>query len=75
MAVQLKRKPFTLEQYHQMIQTGVLVEGDRVELINGEILEMAAIGSKHSSQVNRLNRIFSKRLTTLEMSTPQSPAL
>lgn len=64
MAVELKRKPFTLEQYHQMIRTGLLVEGDRVELINGEILEMAAIGSKHSSQVNRLNRIFAKRLIT-----------
>jgi len=63
-AVELKRKPFTLGQYHQMIETGVLAEGDRVELINGEILEMAAIGSKHSSQVNRLNRVFSKRLIT-----------
>lgn len=64
MAVELKRKPFTLGQYHQMIETGVLAEGDRVELIDGEILEMAAIGSKHSSQVNRLNRLFSKRLIT-----------
>jgi len=63
-AVELKRKPFTLGQYHQMIEAGVLAEGDRVELINGEILETAAIGSKHSTQVNRLNRIFSKRLVT-----------
>lgn len=58
----LKRVSFTLEQYHQMIRAGVLVEGERVELIDGEIVAMAAIGSKHSAQVNRLNRVFSKRL-------------
>jgi Uma2 family endonuclease len=59
MVLQVKRRQFTLEQYHQMIEAGVLAEGGRVELIDGEILEMAAIGSRHSAQVNRLNRLFS----------------
>jgi Uma2 family endonuclease len=59
MVLQVKRRPFTIEQYHQMIEAGVLAEGGRVELIDGEILEMAAIGSRHSAQVNRLNRLFS----------------
>jgi Uma2 family endonuclease len=59
MALQLKRKQFDLTQYHQMIATGLLREGDRLELIEGEILEMAAIGSRHSAQVNRLNRLLS----------------
>jgi Uma2 family endonuclease len=62
MTLQLKRRQFTLSQYHQMIATGVLPEGDRVELIDGEILEMAAIGRKHSAQVNRLNRLFAQQL-------------
>jgi Uma2 family endonuclease len=61
MTLELKRRQFTVAQYRQMIATGVLREGDRVELIEGEILEMAAIGSKHAAQVRRLNRLFSRR--------------
>jgi Uma2 family endonuclease len=59
MVLELKRKQFDVTQYHQMIATGLLCEGDRLELIEGEILEMAAIGSRHSAQVNRLNRLLS----------------
>jgi Uma2 family endonuclease len=59
MTIVLNRRQFTLAEYHQMIATGVLPAGDRVELIDGDVLEMAAIGSKHAAQVNRLNRIFS----------------
>jgi Uma2 family endonuclease len=61
MTLELKRRQFTIAQYHQMIETGVLHEGDRVELIEGEILEMAAMGSKHAAQVRRLNHLFSRR--------------
>ncbi len=62
MTLQLQRRQFTLAQYHQMIATGVVPEGDRVELIDGEILEMAAIGRKHAAQVNRLTRLFARCL-------------
>jgi hypothetical protein len=41
MTQKLRRRPFNLGQYHHMIATGVLLEGDRVELIAGEILAMA----------------------------------
>jgi Uma2 family endonuclease len=73
MTLQLKRRQFTLEQYHQMIAMGVLPEGDRVELIDGEILEMAAIGSKHSAQVNRLNRLLSQELDDDVLVSIQNP--
>jgi hypothetical protein len=67
MVLELKRKQFDVTQYHQMIATGLLCEGDRLELIEGEILEMAAIGSRHSAQVNclkvlrQLHRVSSSR--------------
>jgi Uma2 family endonuclease len=60
MTAELLRRLFTVDHYHRMIEAGILAEGDRVELIRGEIIEMAAIGAKHAACVNRLNRLFSK---------------
>lgn len=58
MAVELKRYRFTRADYHRMAQTGILRPDARVELIDGVIVEMSAIGSRHMAAVNRLNRLF-----------------
>lgn len=50
---------FTVEEYHQMAMAGVLAPDSRTELIEGEVVEMAPIGSRHASVVKRLNRFFS----------------
>jgi Uma2 family endonuclease len=55
MAVPLVRKRFTTHDYHLMAEAGILGEDDRYELIDGEIVEMAAIGAKHANYINRLN--------------------
>ena len=39
MAVTLRRRRFTLDEYHRMGKAGILGEDDRVELIEGEIIE------------------------------------
>ena len=49
MAVMRKRRRFTLEEYHRMGEAGVLDEDERVELIEGEIVEMTPIGRLHAS--------------------------
>jgi Uma2 family endonuclease len=49
---------FTVDDYHRMGEAGILHEDDRVELIEGELVEMAAIGTKHFSCVNRLTRLL-----------------
>ena len=36
--------PFSIAEYHRMIETGIFTEDDRVELIDGEIVQMATIG-------------------------------
>ncbi|HBK98670.1 MAG TPA: Uma2 family endonuclease [Microcoleaceae bacterium UBA10368] len=59
MSVQLQKRLFTVKEYHLMTEAGILSEGDRVELIEGEIIQMAAIGTRHASCVNRLARRFS----------------
>lgn len=45
-----------------MGETGILGEDDRVELIEGEIVEMTPIGARHAACVNRLNRVLTQRL-------------
>ncbi|WP_377475254.1 MAG: Uma2 family endonuclease [Microcoleus anatoxicus] len=58
MSLQLLRRLFTVKEYHLMSETGILSETDRVELIEGEIIQMAAIGTRHATAVRRLNRLF-----------------
>ncbi len=45
MAVRPLPHRFTVAEYHQMAVGGVFTEDDRVELIAGEVLEMAPIGA------------------------------
>ncbi|MGD9633565.1 MAG: Uma2 family endonuclease [Pirellulales bacterium] len=42
---------FTVDEYHRMIETGILTENDRVELLDGWILEMSPIGPPHATCV------------------------
>ena len=53
---------FSLADYEQMIDLGILTENDRVELIRGEIIEKMSIGEFHAACVKRLNRLFNIRL-------------
>jgi Uma2 family endonuclease len=55
-------KKFTTESYHKMSELGLFKEGDRLELIKGEIIEMSPVGLKHASCVKRLNHLFMKKL-------------
>ena len=58
MAVQLVKRPLTVEQFNRMIDNGIIPESDRVELIEGDIVEMAPIGIRHASYVNRVADLF-----------------
>lgn len=48
------RRRFTVEDYHKMGEAGIFGEGDRVELLDGEIMEMNPIGWRHARSVRRL---------------------
>jgi Uma2 family endonuclease len=50
------RHLFSVDDYERMVETGILTEQDRVELIRGEILEKMVIGDPHCACVNRLTR-------------------
>lgn len=57
-----RERPFTVEEYHALAEAGILTEDDRVELLDGRIIAMSPIGSKHLHCVNRLVDLFAQRL-------------
>jgi len=73
MAVQVARRRFTVDEYHQMARAGILSEDDRVELLDGEIVTMSPIGSLHQAYVDRLNRLFSMLVGTSAIVCVQGP--
>lgn len=63
----------TVADYHRMGQAGILEEGDRVELIEGELIDMTPIGSYHASAVNLLVRIFNSVVGDAAIVSVQAP--
>jgi Uma2 family endonuclease len=54
------RHRLDVDAYYKMAETGILTRDDRVELIDGEIIDMNPIGSPHAALVKRLNRLFAR---------------
>ena len=73
MAVQPRRYRFTTAEYHRLAEAGILGEDDRVELIDGEILEMSPIGRRHVGCVTRLSHLFFRRLGDQAVVFVQNP--
>jgi len=45
---------FSAEDYHRMEEAGILGDDDRVELVDGEIVEAAPLGGPHGAAVERI---------------------
>lgn len=73
MAVQLDRHRFSVDEYNKMVESGILSEDDRVELIEGEIVDMAPIGIRHAQCVDNLNRVLSRILAEKTIVRVQNP--
>ena len=73
MAVRPHTRLFTVEEYYRMAQAGILDQDDRVELINGEVIEMTPIGSRHAGCVDRLTTRFSERIRGRAIVRVQNP--
>jgi len=58
MATGLPLKLWTVDEYEEIIERGILDEDDRVELIRGEIVEMSPIGYRHMNCVINLDALF-----------------
>lgn len=82
MSIGVKRQPFdeaaskhrfTVGEYHCMIEAGVFAEDARVELIEGEVLQMAAKSLRHVAGVRRVQKVLSRSLGDAVFIAAQDP--
>ena len=66
---------FTIDEYNRLAELGFFHEDDRVELIKGEIIPMAAKGTLHSTFSRRLIRELSKLITNQATLQSQDPII
>src|SRR6266568_2063068 len=73
MVAEPSRRCFNVAEYYRMGETGILAEDERVELLEGEIIQMPPIGSGHSGGVNRFSHPFYARLAGRAVISVQNP--
>lgn len=54
------RHRFDVDDYCRMAEVGILSREDRVELIQGEIVDMAPIGSAHAGATDQLSKLVAR---------------
>lgn len=67
------KRLFTVEEFHQMAEGGVFGEDDRLELLDGEILQMTPIGKEHAACVARLSEMLWERCRASAIINVQNP--
>lgn len=67
------RRRFTVEEFQRMGESGVFAPDERVELIDGEIIEMTPVGPRHVGVVAHLTRFFHDLLGQDLLLSVQSP--
>ncbi|MBC1240957.1 MULTISPECIES: Uma2 family endonuclease [Nostoc] len=68
-------KRFTIAEYHRLTELGFFCEDDRVELIRGEIVQMAAKSTSHSVCSTRLYRELFKLVAEKAILRGQEPII
>ncbi|NOG72564.1 Uma2 family endonuclease [Roseicella sp. DB1501] len=70
---EVRRHKLDIRGYYRMAEAGILTRDDRVELIEGEIVDMVPIGSPHSAAVNGLIAVLASAVQGRATVTAQSP--
>ena len=58
MVMEMTKRRFCVKDFYLMDEAGVFCENDRVELVDGEIVDMAPIGSYHAFSVDALTHVL-----------------
>ena len=66
------RRRFTVQEYYQMAEAGILGPDDRTELIDGEVILMPPIGDPHAGNVDRTNYTFGRAFADVAIIRIQS---
>ena len=65
MTLRRSRRRFTVTEFHAIIEAGVFGEDDRLELIDGEIVEMSPIDIPHATCVRKLTNLLTRLSKTI----------
>jgi Uma2 family endonuclease len=69
----VRRWKLNVDDYHRMAEAGILHDDDRVELIEGELIEMTPIGGPHMGTVNRLTHRLVQAASDRAIVSVQNP--
>ena len=64
---------FTVTEYLAMAEAGILAKEERIELLDGEIVQMAPIGNRHLNSVNWLADLMREAIGHRAMVQVQGP--
>jgi Uma2 family endonuclease len=67
------RARLSVDQFHKMAETGIFSPESRLELIDGELIEMAPIGPRHMHLVNRLTHALVAAVGNTAIVSVQNP--
>lgn len=74
MAIVNPRKHLTdIDEWRRLGEAGIFPPDSRLELINGEILDMFPIGCNHSGHINRINKLLTILTGTKAIASVQNP--
>ena len=71
MAIEYKRRDITVDDYHRMDEAGIFAPDERVELIDGELIEMPPLGMRHWTRHAALTRYLVTMLDDRALVVPQ----
>ena len=64
---------FTIDEYLALGEAGILAKEERIELLDGEIIQMAPIGNRHRSSVNWSAHLMHEAIGRRAMVQVQAP--
>ncbi len=67
------RHKLSVSDYYRMGDAGILHEDSRVELIEGELIDMSPIGSHHAGIVTRISHVLNKKISDQAIVSVQNP--
>lgn len=73
MVMTVAKRLFTVDEYYRMAEVGILRPGDHVELLDGEVVQMSPISSRHAACVRRFQGHFSTQTSGRALVSVQSP--
>lgn len=69
----LHRHRLNVDEYYRMVEVGLLAPDARVELIEGEIIDMAPPGSRHAAVISFLNQAVTAAVGKSAIVSVQQP--